>query len=168
MRRHITVRTFTSLWLLLSSLCAAQADCRGVPAVAKSNEPKIVVSFAVPVGVPVAPLAPYYYSYQQYRQPGRGMWDEARVSRPAVATEGDFPSLSLAPRLSALVNHCASCHGGSTPKAGLSLEHPDQLSAATRLAAIRAIATGRMPRNKLLTPDESRAVIEELTNTQND
>jgi len=33
-----------------------------------------------------------------------------------------------------------------------------------RLAAIRAIATGRMPKNKPLTADDSRALIEELSN----
>src|SRR5690606_5811224 len=31
------------------------------------QEVKLVVPFAVPVGVPVAPFSPYFYGYQQFR-----------------------------------------------------------------------------------------------------
>jgi hypothetical protein len=158
------------IFLLISFIVTASiasADC-SPSSVAASREIKIIVPFAVPVGVPVAPFAPYFYSYQQFQQPTvavAGVAGEHDCPNGSRAQRGSAdPSRSEPPVASLLAQRCATCHGGPNPKADLSLEHPDQLSAATRLAAIRAIATGRMLKNKPLTADDSRALIEELSN----
>src|SRR6185369_10477100 len=128
--------------LIVLSGSIVRADCRVAAPLAFNGELKIVVPFALPVGVPVAPFAPYFYSYQQYQGQRRGMWDEGREKTTMPPREpSEMQTPSLAPRLSTLSQRCATCHGGPTPEAGLSLEHPDQLTADTRLAAIRAIAT---------------------------
>jgi hypothetical protein len=126
------------------------AACRTTTAATANTEIKVIVPFAIAVGIPVAPLAPYFYSYQAAQD--RGVRIEERES----------PSI-LAPRSSLLTQHCSACHSGAAPKAGLSLESIDTVALANRLRAVRAVASGRMPKGESLSADEIRALIQELT-----
>jgi mono/diheme cytochrome c family protein len=162
----------------------AAAACGATTATAANAEIKLIIPFAVPVGVPVAPFAPYFYSYQagQGREAsgearatvqGREARDEGRVEEyPSTATMTNAPPSPHAARLSPLERssplvaaHCAACHGGAAPKANVSFESIEQLSIDNRWKAIRAIVSGRMPKGEQLSPDEIRALIEELTET---
>src|SRR5262249_54459669 len=135
----------------------------------------VVTSFAVPVGVPVAPFAPYFYSAQQFQPAahisvigGQELPSQPTVSatRPLLppSTLSDAATSNFRTQLdSPIAAHCASCHGGPAPKGGFSLERVDQLQASDRLKAIRAVVSGRMPKGGKLSNDEVRTILDELT-----
>jgi mono/diheme cytochrome c family protein len=133
------------------------------------QEIKLIVPFAVPLGVPVAPLAPYFYSSQAAqgaRDEERGARIRAEENRSNInkAADSILPSIP-APRASLLATHCAACHGGPSPKANLSFALVDKLSIDNRLNAIRAVVSGRMPLGEKLSPDEVHALVKELSQT---
>ncbi|HTQ40331.1 MAG TPA: cytochrome c [Pirellulales bacterium] len=185
MQRTMSLLAITLLIYLTAVISQVSADCK----TNKGDEIQVVVPFAVPVGVPVAPFAPYFYSYQQVQ--GRVAGDEnptngsMPISRPINPVPIDIPSAAVSPpasqfspsvagpsspdpqNSSAAVTHCASCHGGQNPKANLSLEHPETLSPTDRLKAVRAVITGRMPKGSQISTEEIHAVITELTAQSN-
>ena len=125
--------------------------------VSAGEEVKVVVSFAVPVGVPVATFAPYFYSYHQFQsKTPEPMPDSPAAQMPSASSTPTAAAASL------VSSRCASCHGGATPKAELSLEHVDRLTAAQRVKAIHEVVTGNMPKGGKLSNDEIRAVVNEL------
>ena len=142
---------------LFASLSSGHAACRVKDVSNTRDEIRIVVPFAVPVGVPVAAFAPYFYGYRQFQVQAQGLQP---LGLPQV--QASAPSRSQLVD-SLVTSHCAACHAGAAPKAGLSLGSIADLSASDRLKAIRAVATGRMPKRETLSADEIRAVIEELT-----
>lgn len=114
------------------------------------QEVKLVVPFAVPVGVPVAPFSPYFYGYQQFRV-------------DPIESHSATPVTALPDRAASLVaTQCATCHSGPAPQGEVRLDRPEALDASHRLAAIRAVLAGRMPKGGTLTPDELRAILAEL------
>ena len=166
---HSRILILAALLLALTPL-PARAACTPTRSVSQANneELKILVPFAVPIGLPIATFAPYFYSAAQF-QP-------VRVSNPPPSAAGSagatgatgsasaLPSLDPEPRtLNPLAAHCSSCHSGPSPKAGLALDHPDSLSLTDRLRAIRAVASGQMPKGTKLTDNEIRALIQELS-----
>jgi len=157
----------------------AMAACRvTTQAVAVSTVAVAPVPLAVAIGVPVAEVTPYYYSYSAY----------APISTPTV--DVDALATKLAEKLAAAgpTNHggnipqpappnppnklaapslieqkCAQCHSGPEPKGKLSLENPAALDCPTRLKAIRAILSEKMPQGgPRLSPDEAGKLLEEL------
>jgi hypothetical protein len=143
-----------------SSTVPLSAACRAKTIFNSGEEVKVVVPFAVPVGVPVATFAPYFYSYQQFQL----KTSEPINSQPPSPTlsPSSVPTAESAPLVS---NHCATCHGGLTPKAELSLEHLERLTSAQRVKAIHEVVVGNMPKGGRLTSDEMRSVISELAKT---
>jgi cytochrome c553 len=181
----------TRIALLLATLLAAaplsaRAACTPTRSVSEGNgqELKILVPFALPIGLPVAPFAPYFYSAAQFQRVGQvfnlppGATGSASAP-PAAHSARSLPAaagiphssldsspahlLTSSPAQSGIAAHCSSCHAGPAPKAGLSLDHLDALSLTDRLRAIRAVASGQMPKGLALTDDDVRAVIQELT-----
>lgn len=145
------MKTILLTLLLVASGGRLLAQCTST----SRAEIKVAAPFAVSLGVPVAPLAPYYYSSRQF---------QTHASPPPGSFE---PNAALWPvprgqSSSALAAHCAACHSGPAPQGNIQLDHPAQLSIDERLAAIRAVAGRRMPQGKRLALDELRAVIEEL------
>jgi hypothetical protein len=141
------------------------------------------VPLAVSIGVPVAEVTPYYYSYSSYAaysqpQPpavdvdalaaklaeklaaagitgGGGNTPQPAPPNPNPPTKPASPSL--------IATKCAQCHSGPNPKGKLSLENPAALDCPTRLKAIRAILSEKMPQGgPRLTPDEAGQLLEEL------
>jgi mono/diheme cytochrome c family protein len=158
--------SITGSILLAAGASPLSANCQTKVSAQSSGEVQVVIPFAVPVGVPVAPLAPYFYSYQQLQ--GRAADYVLPSSQPpaaaAPAAPADAPPMVSAPNPSSLVvAHCASCHGGQTPKAGLSLQLPSALSPADRLRVIQAVITNRMPKGSQLSSEERNAIIGELS-----
>lgn len=174
------------------SLASAQivaAACRVEHKAAKTNV--VAVPVAVSLGVPVAEVAPYYYSYQAAapQSPERVASDAAieeiaarvveKLRSPsagglAAASPASAPQSNGVPRSSdpplgrlrggsVVADKCMRCHSGSEPKAGLSLENLATLNCETRLKAVRAVLSERMPKGgPPLTPEEAGKVLEEL------
>jgi len=196
-------KTLLLATLLLASPVSANAACTPTRSATEANnqEPKILVPFALPIGLPVAPFAPYFYSAAQFQPVGQvfnlpaqasgvrsqelkvparepltpdsqlltptsspahlltGSPAHSSDSRPPTPETSSLPTVPQ-PLTTAL---CSSCHSGPAPKANLSLDHPDTLSLTDRLRAIRAIASGQMPKGSKLTDNELRALIQELS-----
>jgi hypothetical protein len=167
-----TLGTILAFLSLMIPCYAAPRNCRlaarvnrvHVAANAKlSNDTKtnfVVTAFAVPVAVPVAPFAPYWYGVAEFHDPvsmrvpssfPRSAWERTAVEAP--------------PRETAIVAHrCGACHGSISPKQGLSLVDPTALSAEDRLRALRAVVTGAMPpeTEPKLSDADRNAIIHEL------
>ncbi len=131
----------------LSAACQAKSAVR--------EEIKVAIPFAVPVGVPVAAFAPYFYSYQQF-QAKPPEFGASQPTAPAATSSKSSAAVSL------VSSRCANCHGEASPKGDLSLEHVERLTAAQRVQAISAVASGTMPKGTVLTSDEMRAIVKEL------
>jgi len=163
---------------------AAMAACRvKTRAVAVNTVAIAPVPLAVAIGVPVAEITPYYYSYSAYSaysQPQPPTVDvDALATKLAekLAAAGanggsgntsqplppnpNQPSKLAPPSL--IATKCAQCHSGLEPKGKLSLENPATHDCPTRLKAIRAILSEKMPQGgPRLTPDEAGKLLEEL------
>ena len=139
------------------------------------------VPLAVAIGVPVAEVTPYYYSYSAYAASTlaagrRWMWMPwlTKLAEKLAAAKSRFTAKCPAARaaksaaagkLAAVADRtkCAECHSGPEPKGKLSLDNPAALDCPTRLKAIRAILSEKMPQGgPRLTPDEAGKLLEEL------
>ncbi len=154
----------------------ATAACRvKTRTVAVSSVAVAPVPLAVAIGVPVAEVTPYYYSYSAYSaytQPQPPAMDldvlAAKLAEKLAATKSgagvaSSPQPSKLSPPSLIATKCAQCHSGPEPKGKLSLENPAALDCPTRLKAIRAILSEKMPQGgPRLTPDEAGKLLEEL------
>jgi hypothetical protein len=144
--------------VLTTAVARAPAARRTKSVANVTDEVQEVVPFAVPVGVPVAPFAPYFYSYQQTQAVAAMVHhDEKTEALPTATPESSTLPPTPAPSASIVVEQCAMCHGGQSPKAGLSLENPKTLSIANRLRAVQAVVTGKMPKGAQLSAEELHA-----------
>jgi mono/diheme cytochrome c family protein len=160
---------------------SAAAACRvKTQAVVAQTVAVAPVPLAVSVGVPVAEITPYYYSYSAYSnyspQPAPSIDIDALATKLAakLAANGNasndpqpsppHPSTPGKIGLQSLVaQKCAQCHSAAAPKGNVSLENPAALDCRTRLKAIRAVLSEKMPQGgPKLTPDEAGKVLEEL------
>jgi mono/diheme cytochrome c family protein len=126
---------------------------------ATHNQPQFVVTtFAVPVAVPVAPFASYWYSVSDYRDTSSLPRSTPQPTAPEALPRESLHSL--------ITQRCASCHGRTSPKQGLSLVDPLSLSEHDRLRAIRAVLTGQMPpeTEPALTESDRNAIVRDLLN----
>jgi len=152
MKNVLAIATIVLL-LEVAVVAPLPAACQAKSAV--REEIKVAIPFAVPVGVPVATFAPYFYSYQQFqtKPPELGA---TQPTAPAAMSSKSSATISL------VSSRCANCHGEAAPKGDLSLEHVERLTAAQRLQAISAVASGAMPKGGTLTSDEMRAIVKEF------
>jgi mono/diheme cytochrome c family protein len=139
----------------------------------------VVTAFAVPVAVPVAPFAPYWYGLSDYQETsslrGSASQRAAHEALPretqrqtfieAEPRENAHPAGARNRETSIVAQKCASCHGRTSPKQGLSLVDPLSLSDADRLRAIRAVINGEMPPAEAEPLSEAgrTAILRELT-----
>jgi len=138
----------------------------------------VITAFAVPVAVPVAPLATYWYGVSDYTSAPswRGSASPRTVPEalpPELSREAEPRSIGFHGRVSEPVSSiiaqkCTSCHGRTSPKQGLSLVDPRSLSDHDRLRAIRAVINGDMPpvEAEPLTDADRTAILRELTNAK--
>jgi cytochrome c553 len=63
---------------------------------------------------------------------------------------------------SAIAEHCAKCHSGATPKAGIVYDGITMLQSRHIVGALRTIADGSMPKDHKLVPEAKAAIMEEL------
>ena len=132
-----------------------------------THQPQFVVTaFAVPVAVPVAPFAPYWYGISDYHV-GHAPPDNPPVSyAPPEIQQHDRQGRVSQPARPLITQRCASCHGRTSPKQGLSLVDPVSLSDHDRLRAVRAVINGEMPPDteNPLTDGDRAALVAELLN----
>ena len=183
-----TLLILASLAMLTPPAAAAcRVKARVVEQVVESQV--VAVPLAVAVGVPVAQTTPYYYSYATYSNGGSpapvdldaladkiaarlrsassapagpAKWDGAPLRPPAAGTSQN-PSPTVDRTASVIQQRCVVCHSSADPKAKLSLENPAALDPASRLKAIRAVLSEKMPKDgPRLTPEEAGKALEEL------
>jgi mono/diheme cytochrome c family protein len=138
-----------------------------------AQQQHVITAFAVPVAVPVAPLAAYWYGVSEYASfPGSASQrtaPEALSAEPSRETEPRGSGLqggAPKPARSLIAQRCTSCHGRTSPKQGLSLVDPLSLSDQDRLRAIRAVVNGDMPpaEGEPLADADRTAILRELMN----
>ncbi len=166
---------------------SAAAACRVRTHVAEATAVVVTpVPVAVAVGVPVAEATPYYYSYSAYAYSPpattidvdalaaklaekltagtSGGGSNSQPNPPApnpVSPPNSTPAKAAANSI--VAQKCASCHSGVNPKGAVSLENLSTLDCTTRLKAIRAVLSEKMPQaGTKLTPEEAGRVLEEL------
>ena len=141
-----------------------------------NNHPQCVATaFAVPVAVPVAPFAPYWYSVSDYQHslgpklrlgphvPEAPLRESVDQALPHIQRHERVGRTSE-PQRSIISQRCTSCHGRTSPKQGFSLVDPLSLSDHNRLRAIRAVINGEMPPDTEppLTGADRNALLREL------
>ena len=145
-----------------------------------ANPELVITAFAVPVAVPVATFASYWYGVNDYHDtfslrgpasrrtaheaPPRETGHDA-VGHEAVPQGSAFPGRASERERTIVVQKCTSCHGRTSPKQGLSLIDPLSLSAEDRLRSIRAVVSGEMPPagSEPLNDVDRTAILRELT-----
>jgi len=98
----------------------------------------------------------------------RGESIALRLSAGVAVNEHTTPSQSLPPPISLLAEKCGRCHGLSLsePKGGVYVDPGHKLDRATLGDAMRAVATGNMPKEGQLTDHEKLKIFEELSKLQ--
>ncbi len=171
MQRTFLFRSLTIIAALTTATPLLSGACKSASITNTNDQLQVVVPFAVPVGVPVAPFAPYFYSCHKFQPQTTAYGNPVSIAAstpPAIYPKTTSASnASPAPTPSPIATHCTSCHGGPSPKASLSLEHPESLTESDRLAAIRAVITGLMPKGSALSAEDQRAVISALASQSN-
>jgi len=67
---------------------------------------------------------------------------------------------------SALAQNCAKCHSGDSPKAGLVYDGVHELSCSSITKALRAIASGKMPKGKVIDSQTKGDLMSELLDSE--
>ncbi len=125
----------------------------------------------------VAYVAPVVYPQVVY-QVGRDIEADALAAKalkaaiPQIVAEvraqlnapGAAPSRQAiqAPRTSVLAQHCAKCHSGANPKAGMVFDGVTAVGGDPGMDALREISEGRMPKDHKLSPDLFAPIMQEL------
>ena len=100
------------------------------------------------------------YLVGQYQYANLELIEEIRALRELLASRGIGREPS-----SAVSRSCGKCHSGEAAKGNFNI---DQMTAADKLRAIRAFATGAMPPNGKLAPDLKNQILDELTAVDDD
>jgi hypothetical protein len=170
-----SVAKYLGQMLLVVLIAAWLANCavaRERASVVRFESGLTVVPFAVPVATPVAVVQPGGVYYAVVPQ---GAGDDARLRaefeefkrwRATQRVTNTTPSKATATlsegNPSPLLNaNCLACHRGGQSKGGVRLDI--SLSNEQRLAAIRAVVSGEMPKGKPLAPDVLGELLLELS-----
>lgn len=173
----------TSIAGLGIALLANDAVARERAVVARLETGLTVVPFAVPVATPVAVLQPGGVAYSYSPSPSSGnaaggaahdaklreefeafrRWRQAQqapADETAAATDAESKraQVDVTPLVAA---NCLACHRGEQAKGGVRLDGSP--SSARRLAAIRAVLSGEMPKGRTLAAEDVGELLFELS-----
>ena len=158
----------TAVIILLSLPSTILADCRHF------FVQKQVAVVQQQVVIPAIAVSPYIY------QAGRDIEADALAAKvaalvtPAVVqqlrtqpltqsqTSPLPPPAPVAAPPSALSQHCSKCHSGALPKAGITFDGVTLLECRHVTAALRALASDKMPKDHKVPPEVKGALMEEL------
>ena len=161
--------------VLIAAWLASCATARDRTSVIRLDSGLTVVPFAVPVATPVAVVQPggVYYAvvpqgagddvklraeFEEFKR-----WRKSQLvanSTPSEVTTTPSGQVSPSPLF---VANCLACHRGRQAKGGVRLDVA--LSSEQRLAAIRAVLSGEMPKGKPLAPDVLGELLLEISQT---
>jgi mono/diheme cytochrome c family protein len=161
--------------LLCISLLADAGIGRERAVVVRLDTGLNVVPFAVPVATPVAVLQPggVVYSYSpsnaeedaklraEFEAFKRWRLTQNTQSLPAADARDGSAGRPAANAMPLVAANCIACHRGEQAKGGVRLD--GLLSSDARLAAIRAVLSGEMPKGKTLAADDVGALLFELS-----
>lgn len=117
----------------------------------------------------VAYAAPVYY------QAGVSIENDALAAKVAKIVVSQLraelkaaplPQQQVAQTQSAVAQHCAKCHSGATPKAGIVYDGQTSLDCWQVTSALRAIRDNTMPKDHKIAPEVKGALMEELLNLE--
>lgn len=123
----------------------------------------------------VAVVAPVYAA-PVYYQAGRDIEADslaekvARLAVPKIIAQLQTSSVQKqqSHSQSAIAQHCAKCHSGAAPKAGIIYDGQTSLQCFQVTSALRAISTDSMPKDHKLTPEQKGAIMAELLDLEAD
>ena len=126
--------------------------------------------FAAPVVQQVVAYPQVYYSV------GQDLQTEALAEKVAALVEKKL-ALRAAVRQqqvdspaalnnSALAQNCGKCHSGPNAKAGLVYDGTAELSCSSITKALRAIATGKMPKGRAIDSNAKGSLMQELLDSE--
>ena len=113
-----------------------------------------------------------YYQPQVYYSVGQDLQTEALAEKVAALVEKKLalraaqPQQQTAPLNSALAQNCAKCHSGDAPKAGLTFDGVHEIPCSSITRALRAIASGKMPKGKVIDNLTKGALMDELLDSE--
>lgn len=150
-RRNLGVIA-SAIVLVLGIAVVGNADCRNFFRHQVIHQPSLVAQ----------PVVLY--------QAGVGVEQDALAERIAQRVEARILARLQAPQQltqppatqTALGQHCAKCHSGATPKAGLVFDGTAPIDPAHITAALRQIRDDKMPKGKSLDPASKGAVMDQL------
>lgn len=157
------MKTILALLMLATPTLADHCRVRNNAVVIQSTG-AIVTPFAVPVAVPVAVASPYVYQHSGVQAASADpdyaeflAWKAAKANQVKAAV---VPQTLFA-------QSCAGCHTpGHTSAKQDAIDHLDaskELTSEQKLASIKAIMLGEMPRGKTLDPQVRADLIAELS-----
>jgi len=175
------MKTTLAITLALTGLAAtASAQCNPCRKAVVAQH--YAVSFAVPVGVPVAAVSPYgaTYQYQGFRHQAVTKSEDERIAEIAAkaASEATVKTLEAlgietkAIKTNPIQQHCARCHGNEGKHSDVF--HIDALaSPAVRARAAEVLMVpGKMPSGmkaamSAMSQEDGAAVVQFLLNSDN-
>lgn len=156
------MKTLLTLAILLVCCVPAHASKR----FAHQNV-KVVTAFAVPIGVPVAVASPVAYANSvqpQYSGPPKSAEDillDRLADLVAQRLEGKH-GVAAFENKTLFSQKCATCHAAAKPDGRPVFGPLDSLTAEQRLAAIRAMSNGSMPKGSQLSQEDTGKLLDEL------
>lgn len=109
-------------------------------------------------------VSPYLY------QAGRDIEADALAAKVAALVTQQLRAQPLVQQQTApasvIAQHCAKCHSGATPKAGITLDGSTELLCSQITASLRAIAADKMPKDHKIDPAVKGAIMQELLNLE--
>jgi mono/diheme cytochrome c family protein len=162
-------------WLPCSAIARERAAVVGSAVRLESG--LTVAPFAVPVATPVAVVQPggVYYAFSPSSAGDDAnlraefeafqRWKQSQASVSEIQSTPPQPrgraTVAEAARPTLVATHCLRCHGGAQAKGGVRLDGTP--ANGQRLAAIRAVLAGEMPKGKPLAEDVLGELLYELS-----
>jgi hypothetical protein len=109
-------------------------------------------------GQPCHPVHHVHHHYQVFYFVGASVREQAATELKGLEPTQD----AIEPVAATLSTTCAKCHSGKLAKGKLVLDGTVALSQSQAFGAIRAISSGKMPKNAKLSPAQTAALIREL------
>lgn len=155
------MKTLLAIAIVLACCIPAHASKRFV------HQQKVVVPYAIPIGVPVALASPVAYANSatpQYSGPPKSAEDIlldklADLVAKRLAVQGGVQALEVKTMFS---QTCASCHAEAKPDGRPVFGALESLTAEQRLAAIKSLKSGEMPKGSKLSPEDTAKLVGEL------
>lgn len=158
--------------LIALAILSLAIPCEAANKVVAKKQVVVVQNYAIPVAVPVAPLATYYYSSSQVQQqaysgPPRSAEDilvDRLVEKLSARIGGaSLPAAQAIAKQTLFGQKCATCHAkGDLENGKPQFTTLEALTPQQRLNAIDAMVHDRMPKGSKLSAQDAGELIREI------